>query len=54
MEEKIKELRTVLEDGIAKAEKFINKVETGRARSRETYADLKAFVEKGKEVLKDL
>jgi len=26
-------------------EKFINKVETGRARSRETYADLKAVLE---------
>lgn len=40
-----------LEDGIAKAQRFIDKVEGGRARSVETYADLSAFVSEARAAL---
>lgn len=45
-----KELLQVLSDYNAAADKFIAKVETGRARSVETYADLKACRAKAREV----
>ena len=46
-------LENALKVGIALCEKFINKVDTGRARSVETYADCKNFLEAAKKALGD-
>ena len=48
----IGKLRKALESGIALCEKFVNKVETGRARSRETYADSREFLRIAQQALK--
>lgn len=51
MGEKIIELEEVLRLYDAAAENFIAKVESGRARSMETYNDLKQALAKSKEVV---
>lgn len=42
---RIKELEAVLNQFEAAAQKFIHKVESGKARSRETYTDMRAACE---------
>lgn len=49
-ETRIETLRDALETYDVAAEKFISKVESGRARSMETYNDLKQALAKSKEV----
>lgn len=47
--DRCEDLGDKLKVAIALCEKFVNKVETGRARSRETYAEALAFLEEVKE-----
>lgn len=48
--EGIGDMKLVIVMFVTAANKFINKVETGRAVSKETYADLKACVETAKKL----
>lgn len=45
LETKKDEIQLIADFILPKAQKFIDKVESGRARSVETYADMKAIVE---------
>lgn len=49
-----RDLADVLEDYVEASEKFINKVDTGRAKSVETYNDLKRCTIKAKNVIEDI
>lgn len=40
LEKELKELRSFKTKAQAYAQKFVNKVESGKARSKETYADM--------------
>ena len=50
---RISELERTLREGQALAKKFVWKCENGKARSRETYAECKAFLKTTEQALKE-